>query len=178
MREFKGTYYPYADLYAGNRHFLNLIDEKLSGPVVYYSCISVIVFSAFCLEGYMNHIGPNYFSTWYDEKTGENRKRPKEKLDLICEKIKYVPAFGHRPFQSFMPIFQFRNLLAHNKTEILKGNFEGDYPDIDTKIQKLATPQYAHRFHNDTVKMIRIIHEAHRPNDDPLLSIGDAEWIG
>jgi hypothetical protein len=176
MPEYKYRYYPYADLYSGNLRFLKLIDENKKGGLVYSLCISVIVFSAFCLEGYMNHIGPTYFQTWFDEETGEIWKRPKEKLCLICDKVNITPDFGRRPFQSFSQIFRFRNLIAHAKTMTLEGSFSGEYPITKAEIEKTAIPKNAYMFHKDSEEIIWTIHKVYNPNEHPFLITGESEW--
>lgn len=180
MPEFSGTYYTFADLYAGSRAFLRVIEEQEKGALVYYSCMSVIIFSAFCLESYLNHLGPTYYPSWENsrEDKGEGWRDPREKLDLICNKIDFSPNLGQRPFQSFSEIFRFRNLIAHSKSETLKGNFVGEAPKVKTEIQKKATPEHSRRYYEDTDKMIRRIHHEAGFKEDPFFAIAELQWGG
>jgi len=76
--------------------------------------MSAIVFCAFSLEGFLNHIGDELIPKW--NNLFENLS-PKAKLVLIADRYKYEFSFGKRPFQSFNTIFEIRNQLAHPKTK-------------------------------------------------------------
>ncbi|MGD8455167.1 MAG: hypothetical protein PVF83_02195 [Anaerolineales bacterium] len=179
MPEVSGKYFAYSDLFWGSKTFLKIIDEQQEGALAYYSCISVIVFSAFCLEAYMNHIGPILIKTWENsrEDNGEIWLRPKEKIDKICSNLHITPDYGRRPFQSYTDIFVFRNLVAHGATSIIEGNFTDGIPEIHNEIEKKAIPKFAHRYHKDTEGMILFIHNKFNPGDYPFLTISEAEGI-
>ncbi|WP_019602241.1 hypothetical protein [Teredinibacter turnerae] len=74
-----------------------------------------LVFTAFTLEAYLNHIGSIVFKCWADLE----RLSPKEKLNVIAEKIEIEVDYGKRPWQSLTQLFQFRNDIAHGKTHTI-----------------------------------------------------------
>ncbi len=75
---------------------------------------STIVFCAFTLEGYLNHVGDELINDWGD--LFESLK-PKAKLVLISKQFDVEISFGEQPFQTFSTIFEIRNQLAHPKTK-------------------------------------------------------------
>ena len=54
-----------------------------------------LIFSAFTLEAYLNHIGTKIFSCWEDLE----RLSPKEKLNVIAERLNVEVDYGKRPWQ-------------------------------------------------------------------------------
>ncbi len=80
----------------------------------WHNSISVIVFCAFSLEGFLNHAGDELIDDW--NNLFENLK-PKAKLIFLTDKYNIKIDFGKKPFQSFRVIFEIRNQLAHPKTK-------------------------------------------------------------
>ena len=68
-----------------------------------------IIFSAFALEAYLNHLGKKI----YTKKEWEifERIKPLDKLDLISEKFNIDLNKGSRPFQTIKAVFKFRKTL-------------------------------------------------------------------
>ena len=71
-----------------------------------------LVFTAFSLEAYLNHIGPKVFKNW----AALERIGPKEKLDIIAEKVGLNVDYGKRPWGIMKQLFGFRNDIAHGKS--------------------------------------------------------------
>jgi hypothetical protein len=72
-----------------------------------------LVFTAFTLEAYFNHIGSQLFKSWPDlERLG-----PKEKLNIIGERLGVTIEYGKRPWQVMIHLFGFRNDIAHGKSQ-------------------------------------------------------------
>jgi len=71
-----------------------------------------LVFTAFSLEAYLNHIGPNVMEDW----TTVDKLRPKEKLQAVAGKIGLEVHFGRRPWSIMKLLFGFRNDIAHGKS--------------------------------------------------------------
>ena len=179
MPKYTGKYFAYTDLWWGSVKFLNIAEEQQKGGLAYYSSMAVNVFSAFCLEAYLNDIGPHYFKTWGNsrEENGEGWKTPKEKVKLLSEKLGFPVDFGRRPFQTFIEIFDYRKLAAHAETIYFDGEFTGESPDLESDLTKKATPITARRFHDDTGEIIRLIHSYYQPGQEPFFDIGEASWI-
>ena len=80
------------------------------------NCLNAIVDSAFSLEGYLNHVGPELFSFWPSlERIG-----PRQKLDVVLSHLRLKADFGVRPFQSVGLAFDARDLAAHARTEVIE----------------------------------------------------------
>jgi hypothetical protein len=128
----------------------------------YFKLITAMVFSAFCLEAYLNHVGRMYFPYWMEE---EKEKSPEEKLEMISDKLGMTLDFSKRPFQTFGKIFWFRNNVAHGKTEYLSmegvGKFLSyeDPPLPNTEWETLVSEKHAAIFMNDTDEIIKVIHK-------------------
>ncbi len=75
--------------------------------------ISSMVFTAFCLEGFLNHVGQEKIEFW---ETLKRKLNPSEKLKIICELLKIQPDYSKRPFQTFKEIFKLRDQFAHSET--------------------------------------------------------------
>ena len=96
-------------------YFMSLSEKE--GKSEHFNSIGIVVFSAFALEAFMNHVGNQLFSTW-----GKHLKKslnPESKLALISEKIGLDVNYGNPPYQSFRALFRIRNAMAHSETESL-----------------------------------------------------------
>jgi len=119
--------------------------------LVFLYCMSSIVFLAFCIEAYLNHIGEEEIQHWEDDFES---LRPLAKLRLIMREYGELD-FSRRPFQSFSDIFSVRNQLAHGKTEFA---FEKHPQEPLAKWGKLCNLKTAKKLIGDTEKMIRFVH--------------------
>jgi len=139
--------------------------------------ISAIIFCAFSLEGYLNHVGDELISDW---SASFERLKPKEKLISISSKFNVDIQFWKSPFQSFSTIFEIRNQLAHPKTK--KHTYEKEKKKIwlnvsgqkwpAEKWEQLCVLKFAERFVTDTKEIIRYL-DSHLPiekNPNFLLS--------
>ena len=82
-----------------------------------YAQIEAMLLSALAIEAYLNHLGNLIFKCW---NSIERSLTPRQKLDLLCEKMSYEPDHGERPYQTFHDIFKFRQKTVHGKTEVIK----------------------------------------------------------
>jgi hypothetical protein len=71
----------YAELWHTSRCLLKKGQDEKEGS--FHQFMASLVFTAFTLEAYLNHIGPKVFNCW----AAIERLGPKEKLDIITEKI-------------------------------------------------------------------------------------------
>lgn len=106
------TIYTYAYLYEAARQ--SLMQAKSTEAGQSYNCMSTIVFCAFTLEAYFNHLGKQKLSSWTKI---ERKLGPKEKLALLLDIIDHTVDDSRKPFQTLIEIFKFRDALAHGKTE-------------------------------------------------------------
>jgi hypothetical protein len=146
--------------------YLNIVAEEARARAKneegrFYNCMTAELFSAFCLEAYLNHIGAQKIPYW---ESVEKKLGPTEKLEMICYEIGLKPDFGRRPFQSFRVLFQLRNSLVHGKTEYLEQSDEQFLEDeeqpklLDIKWKSLINLDTANQFSEDTKEIIEKIH--------------------
>jgi hypothetical protein len=148
----------------------------------FYNCMSSIILSAFCIEGYLNHIGSELLPYW-DEEVKKNLSI-RNKLKIICHHLNFSPDYSRRPFQSFNQIFKYRNLLAHAITEkisdkgiqILRDGERIRNPE--TWWEKHTNPQTAKRWLADTESMITKIHKVAREDDIPFGILSTGSYAG
>ena len=83
--------------------------------------------------------------------------------------------YGLRPFQSFKPIFKFRDILAHGRTEYLTDEnvqllTDFDDPELpQSQWQEHVNLKTAQRYFDDTRKMIECLHEVSDLDINPLV---------
>jgi hypothetical protein len=167
----------YAELWHGSDVLLQKAeaDEKGSAWVL----MSSLLLTAFTLEAYLNHIGQRLFGTWPALEV----LSPMSKLDVISEKLDLSFPRANRPRQTIEQLFRFRNALAHGKTEIITAPDElrdaDEYLDEYlgqrplTEWEKLLTSAiHAKRARDDVEDVIRTIHKAGKPENDPVFFSG------
>jgi hypothetical protein len=87
----------------------------------YLHCQSEIVFCAFTLEGYLNHVGAVRVNIW---DSLERKLSWMEKLEFIGRELNTTFDRGRQPFQAMVDAFDFRDRLAHPKS-VLDDEFTG-----------------------------------------------------
>jgi hypothetical protein len=147
----------------------------------FYNCLSAMLYSAFCLEAYLNHIGIFEIENW---NKVERNISPGMKLDLLVKKKGYEPDFSKRPFKTFNIIFEFRKKIVHGKTERLKTeeNKEGEIGDGDTpeipmtSWEESITLEMATSFVKDTALMISELHPIFGFKENPFFTQWKSSW--
>ena len=89
-----------------------------------YFLMATVLFNAFQLESYLQHVGESLFPTTWRGKASDHPKpgewlSPKEKLKTIAKHCNLMIDWNKRPFQSFTEIFKVRNDLAHAQTVVV-----------------------------------------------------------
>lgn len=136
-----------------------------------------LVFSAFTLEAYLNHIGAKIFSCWEDLEG----LSPKKKLNVIAERINVEIDYGKRPWQIMKKLFDFRNDIAHGKSIKVKSEkilplekySDDDFNELfeRTRWEKYCTEKNAVRAREDVEAIVKIMHKAAGfENDFPFVS--------
>jgi hypothetical protein len=140
----------------------------------YFQIMASLVFTAFTLEAYLNHIGQTMFEDWKDT---ERNMSPYEKMDLIAKKLDLKIDYGKRPFQTMKQLLEFRNDIAHGKTVLLQEektkivNLDNDeymHNTLETGWEKYCTLTKATRARNDIESIIKAIHNLAGIKDDTL----------
>ncbi len=76
----------------------------------YYFLLGSLVFSAFTLEAFLNHIGENKVTIW---EAIERKLGVRDKLTVVLDTVAIKPNFGEMPWQIFKVMVQYRNRTAH-----------------------------------------------------------------
>ena len=82
----------------------------------YHQFLGSIVFTAFALEAFLNHVGESLYKSWPELE----KLTPKGKIDLITESLGITVDYGSMPWQIVPEIFAIRNKIAHGKNELLQ----------------------------------------------------------
>jgi hypothetical protein len=150
----------YAEIWHTSRCLLIKGQEQPKGS--HHQFMASLVFTAFTLEAYLNHVGHKLFQCWNDlERLG-----PNEKLHLIAEHIGLEIQKDRRPWQVMKDLFGFRNDIAHGKSVKLISKVivsldeyrEEDIPEnIPTKWEKYCNQRNAERAREDVEGIILAI---------------------
>lgn len=156
----------------------NVLLEKAQSEVQgsYYLFMSSLVFSAFTLEAFLNHMGEHLFQAWNDLEPLNARA----KINVICERLGLTPNWGAIPWQIVPEIVGFRNKVAHGKNALLK--FEktvsaDNYDDILHQFlmadwQDYATESNAIRVRTQLENLFKLIHTKAGIENDILFRDG------
>ena len=147
----------------------------------FYECMTTILMAAFKFEAYLNHAGAAIFPYW-DEM---ERLPHKNKLSIICSHLGGKKTSGERPFQTLINLFDFRNAIAHGKSEFLDPPECIEVGDVEklrrkkplTGWEQLCTIEFAERAYEDTEVIMKLIHAAARLDDDELHHSGHSYVI-
>ncbi len=153
------TVVAYVDLYHAAKFSVERAEN--SDEPEFYNCLSALLFCAFCLESYLNHIGRAYFENWQKDL---EKLSPHAKLRLIAvERMRAKPDFSRRPFQSFNQLFKFRNSLVHGKTETV--SYVAMFDDVVSPAkkpladwEKICDLKHAKRLFQDMKEIIQVLH--------------------
>jgi hypothetical protein len=158
----------YAEVWRVSYWTLDQAKKELKGS--YFQIISSLMFTAFTLEAYLNHIGKIAFTCWDDLES----LPPKKKLNLLAEKFGVKTDYSKRPFQTIKRLIDFRNAVAHGKTKILKSevilSFDDSLDDYMHKTLEAEWEQYctlinAERARGDVENVIRQFHTASKSKE-------------
>ena len=150
----------YAELWHTSRCLLKQGQNQEEGS--FHQFMGSLVFTAFSLEAYLNHIGPRIFGNWM----ALERLGPQEKLDKIAERIGLCVDYGKRPWGIMKELFGFRNDIAHGKSikiaeeQIVPLGKEDDCIRrfAQTKWEKFCTRQNAERARKDVEQIVTALH--------------------
>tara|TARA_R110002073_G_scaffold299268_1_gene466183 strand:+ start:1854 stop:2378 length:525 start_codon:yes stop_codon:yes gene_type:complete len=165
-----GSAHVYSFAYMGTAARLYLEHAENAIESQFYNSMSAILYSAFTIEGYLNHRGDKEFKHW---SYIERKLSPREKLVMIHDQIGVTVEFGREPLQSFTLAFRIRNCVAHAKTEEL------DMPDVppsrdstvatpDADWEALCTLETARRIVDQSHALVRTMHQQTGDRSDPF----------
>ena len=164
----------FAYMNIGATHMLELAEASEEGQL--YNAASCIVFSAFTLEAYFNHLGAQLYDDW----SKKERKLSKlKKYKLFCSEFNIEPNFENKPYSSIPALFSFRDTMAHGKSSKDDINKEIEL-DLDNPNHfivgapwiEFSTVNNAKELHSDMQKIIRELSLASGYKRDPFMSTG------
>ena len=175
----------YAEMWHCSRVMLFNGQEYKTGS--YWQFMASLVFTAFTMEAYLNHIGSKLFKCWDDLES----LSPPKKLKLICEHLGIKADYSKRPYQSIKQLFKFRNEVAHGKSVKIKSDKQIQYfeKDLDaimkkpvsTSWERYSTEKNALKSREDIEAIIRELHDKAGIKDDPVffhgMALGSASLI-
>lgn len=138
--------------------------EKEKGSMFMF--MSSLLFSAFTLEAYSNHVGPSVLEYW-DEL---DHLPVMSKFKIIHHELELKFDRSRRPLQTVKRLFTVRNLLAHGKshrgTKKLKREIKynpttpfSEQEILSTEWEKACTAVFAERAITDVTDVITTIHK-------------------
>ncbi|MDI6687375.1 MAG: hypothetical protein QME06_04045 [Desulfobacterales bacterium] len=153
----------YAEMWHTSRCLLKKAQEEPTGS--FHQFMASLVFTAFTLEAYLNHVGPKVYKCWSDiERLG-----PREKLNIIAEKLQIQINYGRGPWQVLKHLFSFRNDIAHGKSTVVKLSYVepiDKHSDelfgkfAQTEWEKYCTEKNALKAREDVEKIVHAIYKA------------------
>ena len=166
----KKTTITFVYMRTGAKHMLELAEQSQDGQL--YALIASLVFSAFTLESYLNHLGQLRHSDW--DKI--ERQYPKlKKYKMFCEAAKLEVDFTARPYCTMVELFAFRDQMAHGKTttEAVRTMIDADGPRLpqinnDTDWQAFATIERAREGIDDVEALVKELHKANGYTGNPF----------
>ena len=172
MKKVERTLPTYTRLRSVSWYTFHLAQKSAEGSL--HNLMISMLFCAFTIEAFLNHLLEITFPAFWEPL--KKRLRPRDKLHVLAAYFSIDPDFGHRPFQTFDKIFQFRNLLVHAKTEKLIAESEfiledGDrFPEPLAKWEELLSVDNARRFLDDTKEIVTRIAVAAGINPDEVFA--------
>lgn len=135
-----------------------------------YTLLSSLLLRTFTFEAYLNHLGERILKLWDAKK----HLRWFEKFTKICRRLNFTPSKSKRPYSTLRPLFNFRNLMAHGKSETIIEEKEVNSQDADkyfwllTKWEKFCTFKNVERAKKDITAIIIELHKQAGCSDDPF----------
>ena len=158
--------------YAEMRHASHVILDKAEkdSEGSFYLFMASLIFSAFTMEAYLNHLGQHIFKCWDDL----GRNSPVAKLNLITEELGIEKDYGKSPYQTFLELFHFRNSVAHGKSTIIKSDkivefhdvIQGEMKFLETPWEEYCTSENAKKALADIEIIVKQLHEASGIKDE------------
>ncbi len=143
--------------------------------------LSSAVLTAFAFEAYLNHVGPSVVSCWSQLE----RLPPWAKFELLCEtlNVKFADGPGKRPLQTIVKLLEFRNTMAHGRSEEIKPKDEKrDINDkLDTYLGQrpladwerlIKTDAFAKRVREDVEAVLKKLHNSRSEAKEGLFTFG------
>jgi hypothetical protein len=173
------TVHMYAELWHASSCVLEagVLNQRCSS----WQFLSSAVLTAFTFEAYLNHVGPQVIACW----ASLERLPPQAKFELLCEtlKVEFPEGRGKRPLQTIDRLFEFRNNMAHGRSETLKpkpiirdvndslDSYLGQRP-LTAWEQLIQDNVFAKRAREDVEAVLNRLHNARPEPKEALFTFG------
>jgi hypothetical protein len=158
----EGTVTTYSWMYKASRIALQKAEASEEGE--FFNAMYSLVFSAFMVEAYFNHLGAERFTDWAKI---ERRLSKRAKLQKLAVEVQLSRDLSTRPYTSVLEGFDFRDLLAHGRTETVEKSFEAEFDHftsdqimIANEWMEFCTVENARRIFDDCTIVIGQLHDA------------------
>jgi hypothetical protein len=173
------TIHMYSELWHASRCVLDAGRKEPRGSS--WQFLSSAVLTAFAFESYLNHVGPSVISCFSQLE----RLSPWAKFELICEilNVKFADGTGKRPLQTIVKLLDFRNTIAHGRSEEIKlkdqtrdindklDNYLGQIPLADWE-RLIQTDTFARKAREDVEVVLKKMHNARPEPKEGLFTFG------
>lgn len=161
-------------MWTGARHMLELAEASEVGRI--YTATASLLFSAFTLEAYFNHLGRALFADW---ERIERTLSKKQKFSRLAERS-FLPVLEQeRPQLTMGDLFRFRDRLAHGRDvhESIDRDIEWigmavPHFGSESEWQAFATPERAREAIGDVEAIVRRLYHGCQQAHDPFASGG------
>lgn len=171
------TVYSYAHLYHGISYHLQLAEARGAGS--FYSTLSAMLFSAFSVEAYLNHVGP-LLGLW--DEGAKKGIDVESKFKLVVAQVGLATDEVKRLKHGFRQLFRFRNLVAHADTE--SGTFEspvspsGHVKTPGASWERMCTVGTAKQYEKYAADIIETLHQAAKLDPPALGIVSEGTSVG
>ena len=160
--------------HTGAKHMLELAEATPDGQL--YTITSALVFCAFTLEAYLNHLGKLRHSNWAEIERGIGKRR---KFEMLAEGASVSVDFSRRPYSTLLELFAFRDQMAHGRTvtENVSMLIDASAPRLpqirnQSHWRAIATIESARQAIEDVEALVRELHAAYRYSGNPFERAG------
>lgn len=168
----QSTTYTYVFLHEASYYSLQDAIAKEEGS--FFKLMSSMLFSTFCIEGYLNFPGENIISGWRQKERKLGRDgRLQELLQVLVIK----PNIDRRPFKTYKELFTFHDELVHSR--VINTTMTGTPrstaqrpPKPLSEWEKLINQKTAQRFFDDSSHIIRTMNQKAGFDRDPFATPG------
>ncbi|WP_415901165.1 hypothetical protein ACMXYR_08210 [Neptuniibacter sp. QD29_5] len=149
----------YAENIKAAEYYLSLAESSREGQR--WNIISVIIYSAFAIEAYLNHAGISLRDNEWDSWDAENHPSPEQKLESLDVQLETEEA------ASFTELFQLRNMVAHGRSNVVfksvrkpQNNIVGAMNNLSSEFEARTTLKKTKKLHKGARKIISQINES------------------
>jgi hypothetical protein len=135
-----------------------------------YTAMASLLLRAFTFEAYLNHLGERHLKLW----KRRHRIGWYDKLRKVCARLNFAPDESVRPYSTLRPLYEFRNMMAHGRSETIDEVKEVNSQDADnyfwplTEWEKFCTFENVEQAKQDITAIIIELHKQTGLSDNPF----------